>query len=131
VQDTELYRHLLDLELPWTLSKVNLHLAAQRVDVYAEHSRGEKWPCPVFGEFLPVYDHSEERVWRPLDSCRILTFHHANPPCVNCWQHGYRRRSGQEQLRFLDEKAIARGQNYFTLVCDIDRGTVTPYETPT
>lgn len=182
MQDTELYRHLLGLESPWTVAKVNLDIAAQRVDVYAAHPKGEKWPCPVCGELLPVYDHSEERVWRHLDSCQFLTFLHASPPRVKCSQHGvlqvrlswaepksrftllYERmaidvmrmthiKAAKEILRIswdeawhilfravqrglrrkqpslikrigVDEKAIARGQKYFTLVCDLDRGTV-------
>lgn len=182
MQDTELYRHLLGLESPWTVANVNLDVATQRVDVYVEHPKGQKWPCPHCGELLPVYDHSEERVWRHLDSCQFLTFLHARPPRVKCPQHGVRQvqlpwaepksrftllfermaidvmqlthiRAAQQILRIswdetwhilyravrrglqrkqprmierlgVDEKAIARGQRYFTLVCDLDNGTV-------
>ena len=182
MQDTELYRHLLGLESPWTVEKVNLDIAAQRVDVYAGHPRGEKWPCPICGDLLPVYDHSEGRVWRHLDSCQFVTFLHAKPPRVKCpkdgvhqvslpwaeqksrftllfermaidvmqlthikaarqilriswdetWhilfravQRGLRRKKPRDiQYLGVDEKAIARGQKYFTLVCDLGRGTV-------
>jgi transposase len=182
MRDTELYRHLLGLESPWTVEKVNLEINAQRVDVYAEHPKGAKWPCPVCGDLLPVYDHSEERVWRHLDSCQFLTYLHASPPRVKCPKDGVHQvvlpwaepksrftllfermaidvmqlthiKAAQQILRIswdeawhilssavqrglrrkqpslikhlgVDEKAIARGQNYFTLVCDLDRGTV-------
>jgi len=182
MRDIELYRHLLGLESPWTVEKVNLDLKAQRVDVYAEHPKGEKWPCPVCGDLLPVYDHSEERVWRHLDSCQFLTYLHASPPRVKCPKDGVHQvvlpwaepksrftllfermaidvmqmthiKAARQILRIswdeawhilsravqrglqrkqpslikhlgVDEKAIARGQNYFTIVCDIDRGTV-------
>lgn len=182
MQDTELYHHLLGLQSPWTVGKVNLDITAQRVDVYAEHPKGEKWPCPVCGELLPVYDHSEERVWRHLDSCQFLTFLHAKPPRVKCPKDGVHQvllpwaepksrftllfermaidvmqvthiKAARQILRIswdeawhilfravkrglrrkqprliehlgVDEKAIARGQRYFTLVCDLDSGTV-------
>lgn len=182
MQDTELYRHLLGLESPWGVTKVDLDVAAQRVDVYADHPKGQKWPCPICGDLPPVYDHSEERVWRHLDSCQFLTFLHASPPRINCPKDGVRqvllpwaepksrftllfermaidvmlvthvkaarqilriswdeawhilfravqrglRRKAPRLIEYMgvDEKAIARGQKYFTLVCDLKRGTV-------
>jgi len=182
MRDTELYRHLLGLVSPWTVANVNLDIAAQRVDVFAEHPKGEKWACPVCGDLLPVYDHSEERVWRHLDSCQFTTFLHARAPRVKCPKDGVRQvqlpwaesksrftllfermaidvmqvthiKAARKILRLtwdetwhilcravarglrrkeprliqhlgVDEKAIARGQKYFTLVCDLDLGTV-------
>lgn len=182
MKDTELYRHLLGLESPWTVANVNLDITAQRVDVHVEHPKGQKWPCPVCGDHLPVYDHSEERVWRHLDSCQFLTYLHASPPRVKCpkdgvhqvrlawaepksrftllfermaidvmqvtnikaarkilrisWDEAWHilnraverglRRKEPRLIKHLgvDEKAIARGQSYFTLVCDLDLGTV-------
>ncbi len=32
------------------------------------------WPCPECAMTLSVYDHSEEREWRHLDSCQFKTF---------------------------------------------------------
>lgn len=182
MRDTELYRHLLGLVSPWTVANVNLDIAAQRVDVYAEHPKGEKWACPVCGDLLPVYDHSEERVWRHLDSCQFTTFLHARAPRVKCPKDGVRQvqlpwaesksrftllfermaidvmqvthiKAARQILRLtwdetwhilcravargllrkkprliehlgVDEKSIAHGQKYFTLVCDLDQGTV-------
>jgi transposase len=182
VNDTDLYRHLLGLESPWTVAKVNLSVETQRVEVFVEHPKGQKWPCPACGELLPVYDHSEERVWRHLDSCQFQTFLHAKPPRVKCPKDGVRQvllpwaepkarftllferlaidvmrvthiKAAQQILRIswdeawhilyravqrglirkkprliqhlgVDEKSIARGQKYFTLVCDLDLGTV-------
>ncbi len=40
MRDAELYRHLLGLKSPWAVGRVELNLADQRVDVWAEH-RGE------------------------------------------------------------------------------------------
>jgi transposase len=88
MRDVELYRHLLGLELPWTVARVELEIKEQRVDVWAEHGEGMRWSCPECSVALPLYDHSEERSWRHLDSCQFKTFLHARPPRVQCPQHG-------------------------------------------
>jgi transposase len=182
MRDVELYRHLLGLEEPWTVRSVELKVAEQRVDVWAGHVEGVRWPCPECGTELALYDHAEERVWRHLDSCQFLTYLHAPPPRVECPTHGVRQvrlpwadararftslferlaidvlqetdvRGATRILRIswdeawhileravergqrakrprvtphlgVDEKAIAKGHQYLTLVCDLDRSTV-------
>jgi len=91
MRDTELYRRLLGLEMPWTVTEVVLSEELQRVDVWAGHGDGQTWPCPACGQQLPLYDHSEERIWRHLDSCQFKTFLHARPPRVRCDKHGVRQ----------------------------------------
>ncbi len=92
MRDIELYRHLLGLVPPWTVARVELNVKDQKVDVWAEHDADQIWSCPECGESkLPLYDHSEERTWRHLDSCQFLTFLHARPPRVNCPTHGVRQ----------------------------------------
>jgi transposase len=91
MRDTELYRHLLGLEAPWTVSQVQLSVDQGRVDVWADHPRGTRWPCPECNRELSVYDHAEERAWRHLDSCQFLTYLHARPPRVDCPDHGVRQ----------------------------------------
>lgn len=88
MRDTELYRHLLGLEQPWSVSRVELEIKNQQVDVWAEHATGERWSCPRCEARLPVYDHSDERSWRHLDSCQFKTYLHARPPRVKCPEHG-------------------------------------------
>src|SRR6266849_6827016 len=73
MRDVELYRHLLGLEEPWMVRSVELKVAEQRVDVWASHAEGVRWPCPECGTELGLYDHAEERVWRHLDSCQFMT----------------------------------------------------------
>lgn len=73
MQDTELYRHLLGIEKPWTVARVELAVKEQRVDVFVEHKPGEEFPCPECDQKLGVYDHAEERTWRHLDSCHFAT----------------------------------------------------------
>jgi len=182
MRDTELYRHLLGLESPWTVARVELKVAKQHVDVWAEHADGAQWPCPECGRLLAVYDHAEERVWRHLDSCQFMTYLHAAPPRISCPEHGVRQvrlpwaeprsrftalferlaidvlsetsvlgatrilriswdeawllmeravkrgRAAKRQRAVphlgVDEKAIAKGHRYMTLVCNLDAGTV-------
>jgi transposase len=91
MRDVELYRFLLGLTAPWTVSRVELNTKEQKVDVWAEHAADERWACPECGVCLALYDHSEERAWRHLDSCQFQTFLHARPPRVECPTHGVRQ----------------------------------------
>jgi len=182
MQDTELYRQLLGLNTPWTVTRVELKVKEQRVEVWAGHAESARWPCPECGAELALYDHGEERTWRHLDSCQFQTHLHARPPRVACPDHGVRQvrlpwaeprsrfttlferlaidvlretdvKGATQILRIswdeaweikrravargrarrpphvptrlgVDETAIARGQNYLTLVCDLTTGTV-------
>jgi transposase len=182
VQDTELYRHLLGIEKPWTIARVELAVKERRVDVFVEHKPGEEFTCPECGKKLGVYDHAEERTWRHLDSCQFATMLRARIPRVECPEHGVRQASvpwAEPRSRFtlmferfaisvlletdvagaatilgiswdeahhlmqravsrgrarkprglarrigIDEKAIAKGHRYLTVVSDLDRGTV-------
>lgn len=91
MQDTELYRHLLAIESPWTVTRVELDLKEQRVDVWVDHAKGEHWPCPECGKALAAYDHAPERTWRHRDSCHLATYMHARTPRVDCPQHGVKQ----------------------------------------
>jgi transposase len=88
MQDTALYQYLLGLQSPWTVSRVNLDVNRQCVDVWAEHPEGESWACPHCAKTLRLYDHAEERTWRHLDSCQFQTHLHARIPRVACGEHG-------------------------------------------
>ena len=91
VRDTELYKHLLGLSEPWRVTKVELDVEGGRVDVWAEQPKGQRFPCPECGTECGVYDHSDERVWRHLDSCQFRTFLHCRPPRVRCTEHGVKQ----------------------------------------
>jgi transposase len=56
MRDTELYRYLLGIEEPWKVSKVELDLANQRVDVWVEQPQDLSWPCPACGNKVSLYD---------------------------------------------------------------------------
>jgi transposase len=91
MQDTELYEKLLKLSDPWKVSKVDLNTSADRVDVWIKDRSGVKWNCPKCKKKVSVYDHSEERVWRHLDTCQFGTYIHARLPRVECPEHGVRQ----------------------------------------
>lgn len=182
MESKELYRQLLGLSEPWTVERVELDVARERVEVYVDHAGGTRFACPECARELAVYDHVAERVWRHLDSCQFLTYLHASPPRVSCPEHGVHqvklpwaeagsrfthlfevlaidvlqaanvKRAAQilritwdqawhlmeravlrgraakgcdmpEQLG-VDEKAIAKGHQYMTLVCDLQEASV-------
>lgn len=88
MQDTQLYQQILGLSEPWSVSRVELKMDEQRVDVFVEHRPDAKWNCPVCGKAAGLYDHADERVWRHLDSCQLKTYLHARVPRTGCPEHG-------------------------------------------
>ena len=90
MQDRELYRHLLGIEKPWSVARVELTVKEQRVDVFVEHKPGDEFTSPECGKKLGVCDHAEERTWRHLDSCQFATMLRARIPRVKCREHGVR-----------------------------------------
>jgi transposase len=88
MRDSELYRQILGLEAPWSVTSVDLNVEKERVDVWVGHKPGKLWPCPKCQRQLPCRDHAAERVWRHLDTCQFRTFLHARIPRVECPEHG-------------------------------------------
>jgi transposase len=88
MRDTELCRHVLGLESPWEVSRVDLSAEGERIDVWVDYPKGTRWKCPECDVMLPTYDHAEEREWRHLDICQFLTYLHARTPRVECPKHG-------------------------------------------
>lgn len=178
MRDVELYRQVLGLPAPWTVTRVELAVREQRVDVWVAWTGTPRWTCPECGAAVSLYDHEDERTWRHLDTCQFTTRLHARPPRVECPAHGVRQvrlpwaepnsrftalferlaidvlrecsvtgaarilrvswdeawgimtravaRGRQAKKRRaprrmgVDEKAIAKGQTYVTIVCDLD-----------
>jgi transposase len=91
VKDTELYQHLLGLQSPWHVERVELDTKAQRVVVFAAHRKDASFACPDCGTPSPLHDHDEERSWRHLDSCQFETHLRARVPRVRCDKHNVRQ----------------------------------------
>lgn len=88
MQDAKLYEQILGLSDPWFVDRVELNLAAQRVDVFVEHRDRAMWQCPHCEATCPLYDHGPSRTWRHLDTCQLQTHLHARPPRIECKEHG-------------------------------------------
>lgn len=91
MRDTDLYQAVLGITAPWKVTRVDLQLKAGQVDVFVEHPAGERFACPECGTPCPVHDHTEERVWRHLDTCQYRTLLHARPPRIRCSKHGVKQ----------------------------------------
>jgi transposase len=103
MQDKTLYQQILGLTEPWSVTRVELDVQKQRVDIYVEHAKAARWVCPVCGKAVGLYDHAEERTWRHLDSCQFQTYLHARIPRVGCPEHGIRNATlpwGERGSRF-------------------------------
>jgi transposase len=88
MRDTQLYHQILGLEDPWFVQRVELNMEQQRVDIFVEHGKDAQWNCPVCAKAVGLHDHTEERVWRHLDSCQLKTYLHARVPRTGCLEHG-------------------------------------------
>lgn len=88
MQDTQLYQQILGLAEPWFVSRIELKMDEQRVDVFVDHRPDARWNCQVCGKAAGLYDHADERVWRHLDSCQLKTYLHARVPRTGCPEHG-------------------------------------------
>ncbi len=75
MHDVELHRHILGLERPWTIARVEVSVTDQRGDVWAEHDEGERWPCPECGNALPLV---RDRV--KLPPCIVCHVSSESPP---------------------------------------------------
>ena len=91
MQDKDLYGRLLKVQRPWFVKSVEYGEEPERIDVYLDHPRGMKLPCPECGKALGVYDHAEEREFQHLHTCHVPTYLHVRMPRVKCPDHGVRR----------------------------------------
>jgi transposase len=179
---SNLYTQVMGISKPWHVSEVKLDVSGEQVDVWVQHEEGRKWECPECGKSCALFDHSETRTWRHLDTCQFKTYLHARPPRVKCDEHGVKQAAlpwSEPMSRFtalferlaidvlqqtsvtgamrilkiswdqawhimdravarglarkkdrviarigVDEKAVAKGHTYFTMVHDLDRGVV-------
>ena len=82
------YHELLGLTEGWTVRKVELELAEQRVEIDVEWTGPRIVSCPECGEAVPLYDLREERTWRHLDVMQFETLLKCRVPRSKCPEHG-------------------------------------------
>ena len=68
-----LYEHLLGLKTPWSVKKVDLSLADQRVVVEVVLKKGQVWAEPTNATKRVHINGWTEREWRHLDTCQFET----------------------------------------------------------
>src|SRR5262245_43444482 len=86
MRDVELYRALLGLTAPWTVTSVDVDLPGQRVVVRVDAGAGP-YRCPEGEALGPRYD-SKPRRWRHLDTMQFTTWIEADVPRMQCATHG-------------------------------------------
>lgn len=82
------YHELLGLTEGWTVTKVGLDLASQRVEIKVDWTAPRVVSCPECGEAAPLYDLREERTWRHLDVMQFETLLKCRVPRCKCPEHG-------------------------------------------
>jgi len=87
MNDKELYNQILGIVTPWEVSEVALNLLDSEVKVIIIYN-STKGICPDCGQEFSVYDYREERSWRHLDTCQMITTLSSKVPRINCPRHG-------------------------------------------
>ena len=80
MKDTALYEQLLGLKSPWSVKKVDLSLADQRVVVEVVLKKGQVWSDPTDATKRAHVNGWSERQWRHLDTCQFETLIKARVP---------------------------------------------------
>ena len=91
MRDTEIFSSLLGLTEGWVVSSVELVPDENSIKLGVEFSG--KVLCPVCGACCALYDHSEERSWRHLDTMQFMTIVSCRVPRANCSEHGVKQLS--------------------------------------
>jgi hypothetical protein len=95
MKDTALYEQLLGLKTPWSVKKVDLSLADQRVVVEVVLKKGQVWADPTDATKRAHVNGWSERQWRHLDTCQFETIVKARIPQLK-WlcRDKHKRQSG-------------------------------------
>jgi transposase len=73
MKDAALYEHLLGLKDPWSVKKMDLCLADQRVVVEVVLKKSQVWGDPTDATKRAHINGWTERQWRHLDICQFET----------------------------------------------------------
>jgi transposase len=82
--EMELFSVALGLVAPWRVERVELDPEAGELHLYLEAAAQAAWRCRECDQVCPLYDHSEERVWRHLNFFQYQALLHARVPRVRC-----------------------------------------------
>ena len=82
--DMGLFGLALGLSEPWRVERVEFVGEPGELHLHLEAGGVERMSCAPCGALCPVYDRSEERVWRHLNFFQFKAFLHARQPRVRC-----------------------------------------------
>jgi transposase len=91
MEDRQLYAKLLGIEFPWLISRVEVDMSAEQIDVWVEEAAGVRFACAACNQDASVYDHTAEQIWRHLDTCQCRTYVHARLPRTKCPKDGVKQ----------------------------------------
>ena len=114
MDDKLLFSQMLGLKDPWYITDIQLNTERKRIDIYIEHRKGIRFPCPQCECFTGIYDHTEEREFRHLNIMQMASYLHVRVPRVNCPEHGV-----QQITHGLAENNSTMTFELETLVLDI------------
>jgi transposase len=87
MNDKNLYAQILGITSPCEVSEVDLNLSVSEVKVRINYN-SRKGFCPDCGKEFSVHDYREERSWRHLDTCQMITTLLSKVPRIKCPEHG-------------------------------------------
>jgi hypothetical protein len=103
MKDTALYEQLLGLKYPWSVKKLDLSLAEQRVVVEVVLKKGQVWAVPTDATERAHVNGWCERQWRHLDTCQFETLIKARIP-----QLKYSDGTVQEAVRRQEHRKLSQ-----------------------
>ncbi|WP_028051468.1 ISL3 family transposase [Carboxydothermus ferrireducens] len=84
MRDIDIFQLALGLTPPWIVTKSELNLEKNQLDIYIDFQKGGTFVCPVCGKSgCKAYD-TEEKTWRHLDFFQYKAYLHARVPRINC-----------------------------------------------
>jgi transposase len=89
VGDADLFSSLLGLNESWEVTSVDFKPELSRVEIHVSHKG--VLTCSACGEACALYDQSDERWWRHLNTMEYATFVIARIPRSNCPTHGIKQ----------------------------------------
>ncbi len=87
MNDKKLYKEILGVSSPWEITKIELNIEKEKIDVYIDWPYLKDGVCPKCGNTGKIHDRREERMWRHLDTCQLKTIIHCRIPRVKCSEH--------------------------------------------
>lgn len=87
MRDQQLYEHLLDIQSPWKVDRVEINDTSLEIIVHLELEENARLRCPKCNRVCPGYDR-RKNTWRHLDTCEYKTLLTGRVPRVECPEHG-------------------------------------------